>query len=177
MQEDNTSLNIRQADLKSVEELCKSTWKPLYRFIYYRVQNREEAEDMTQETYIRALSHMEKSPVKIDRYISYLKTVSLNILRDRWRKKKRSGTAVNLEQANPGELIGSDHTEQYEQRTLITNALQELKDEYRTVIELRIIKGYSAAEAASIMNKTEGNIRVIQYRALQALAAKLGSNN
>lgn len=40
----------REGDLKSIEEICSETWKPLYRFIYWRVQNREEAEEIVQET-------------------------------------------------------------------------------------------------------------------------------
>ena len=39
-----------KGDHKSIEQICLTTWEPLYRFIYYKVQNREEAEDITQET-------------------------------------------------------------------------------------------------------------------------------
>lgn len=48
------------------------------------MQNREEAEDMTQETYVKALTHIQKGNTKIEKYISYLKIVSLNVIRDRW---------------------------------------------------------------------------------------------
>lgn len=42
-----------KGDRDAIEKICLDTWEPLYRFIYYKVQNREEAEDITQETYIR----------------------------------------------------------------------------------------------------------------------------
>lgn len=37
----------KEGDLKAIENICVVTWEPLYRFIYYKVQNREEAEDIT----------------------------------------------------------------------------------------------------------------------------------
>lgn len=155
-------------ELKSLEEVCSSTWEPLYRFIYYKVQNREEAEEITQETYVKALSRFGKTNVKPDNYLGFLKTVSLNILRDRWRRRKRRGVHMNLEKITLEELaLGPE--ESYARREIIENALKKLSEEQRKVIELRIIKGYSVVEAGKIMNKKDGTIRVLQYRALKAL--------
>lgn len=69
-----------------------------------------------------------------------------------------------------------DHTEVSARRLLIENALKELNEEQRKVIELRIIKGYTAAETGRLMKKKEGNIRVLQYRALRKLAEILKAN-
>lgn len=52
---------------------------------------------------------------------------------------------------------------------LIQNALKLLNEEQHTVIDLRILKGYSVADTAKKMDKTEINVRVLQYRALQNL--------
>lgn len=161
----------------SIEETCSSTWKILYKFIYYKVQNREEAEDITQETYVKALSYTQKNEIKIDKYLAFLKTVSLNVIRDRWRKGKRRGTNIDFENVNPIELSSSDTTETFAQQELIRTALMDLKEEYRTVIELRIIKGYSVSETAKIMKKKEANISVLQYRALQSLSKIFKENN
>ncbi|WP_099159121.1 RNA polymerase sigma factor [Virgibacillus ndiopensis] len=156
--------------LPSIEEICNTTWEPIYRFIYYKVQNREEAEDITQETYIKAMSHLQSGKVNPSKYIGFLKTVALNVLRDLWRKKKRRGTAVNIELINQMDDTAEDPAEMSAQRHLIENALSKLNKEQRTVIELRILKGYSVAETARLMNKKEVTIRVMQHRALQMLA-------
>jgi RNA polymerase sigma-70 factor (ECF subfamily) len=156
-----------------IEELCTSAWEPVYRFIYYKVQNREEAEDITQETFVKAISHLQKNNIRIERCIGFLKAVSLNVLRDRWRRNKHRGTRVNIEEVNPLEVAVDDPSEQTSERILIEKAMKELSEEQRMVIELRIIKGYSAAETAGMMDKKEGTIRVLQYRALQNLAAIL----
>lgn len=157
----------------SIEDICNTTWEPVYRFIYYKVQNREEAEDITQETYTKAISYLQKGKVQPDKYVGFLKTVALNVLRDLWRKKKRRGTTVNIDSFEPIESSSGDHAENSTERILIENALQQLSKEQRTVIELRIIKGYSVADTAGIMNKNEVAVRVMQHRALQTLAAIL----
>jgi len=120
---------------------------------------------------------MQKSNMKIDKHIGFLKTVSLNVLRDRWRKGQRLGTNIDIENLNPIELSLGDTTEAFANQELIKSALKVLKEDYRTVIELRIIKGYSLSETAKIMNKKEANISVLQYRALQSLSKIFKENN
>ena len=163
----------QQGDLNSIEEICVDTWEALYRFIYFKVQNREEAEEVTQETYVRALSYFRKEDVRIHKYLGFLKTVSLNILRDRWRQKKRQGVPVNIDEISPEAAAEEDVSALSAQRELIENALGQLNEEQRRVIQLRILEGYSSAETARLMGKKEGTIRVLQHRALQSLAAIL----
>jgi RNA polymerase sigma-70 factor (ECF subfamily) len=160
-------------DEKTIEEICSSTWEPLYRFIYYKVQNREEAEDITQETYVKAISYFQKNNIKIETYIAYFKAVSLNVLRDRWRKNKLKGTVVDIEAINPVEISVEDSAETSDEKEILQSALNRIREEYRTVVELRILKGYSVAETSKIMNKTEGAIRVLQHRALKEIAGIL----
>lgn len=164
-------------DEKTIEEICSSTWETLYRFIYYKVQNRQEAEDITQETYVKALAYFQKNNIKIDTYMGYLKTISLNVIRDKWRKSKKLGQIVDIEAINPVEMSVEDSTEVGAQHEMVQNALDGIKEEYRTVVELRILKGYSVAETSKIMNKKEGAVRVLQHRALKELASILKKND
>ncbi|WP_342507502.1 sigma-70 family RNA polymerase sigma factor [Sporosarcina sp. FSL K6-2383] len=170
-------INREDIPASSVEEICHATWKPLYRFIYYKVQNREEAEEITQETFVKAIPYLRKGKIHPDKYSGFLKTVALNVLRDRWRKKKRRGINVDIETIHPEVSAVGDATEMSVERIIIEKALSQLQKEQQTVIELRIIKGYSVAETAEIMDKTEVNIRVMQHRALQSLAKILKTVN
>lgn len=177
MLDENVFNKAREGDLKSIEEICASTWEPLYRYIYYKVQNREEAEDITQETFVKAISYMQKGSTGIEKYISFLKTVSLNIIKDKWRKKKHQGTIINIHDVNPEVISLEDSAEISAQRELIKGALGRLNEEQRKVIQLRILMGYTVTETARMMNKTEGAVRVLQYRSLQALSNILGNND
>lgn len=155
----------------SIEEICRTTWKPLYQFIYYKVQNREEAQEITQETYIKAIPYFQKGQVESAKHMGFLKAVALNLIRDSWRMKQRRGTTLHLDSIPPLGAAVEDETRLSDDRFLIEKALGQLNREQQKVIELRILKGYSTAETAKLMGKTEGNIRVMQHRALQALAA------
>lgn len=168
MKADN-DIKLQVDNVKSIEQLCSTTWETLYCFVYFKVQNREEAEDITQETYFKAISYIQKNNVSIDKSISFLKTVSLNVIRDRWRKNKRQGRIINIDDVNPDETATEDTTENMAQIEFIQDALKLLNEEQRTVIELRIIKGYSVKDTAIQMNKNESSVRVIQHRALRNL--------
>lgn len=165
----------RENNLPSIEEICRSTWGPVYRFIYYKVQNREEAEEIVQEAFMKAIPYLENGRVDSDKVIGFMKTVALNVLRDRWRMNKRRGTTANIEAIDPSASAIKDPTDMSVERMLIEKALKELNEEQRTIIELRILKGYTTAETARLLKKSEGNIRVIQHRALQSLAKILKS--
>lgn len=159
----------KEDDNKTIEALCIKTWEPLYRFVYFRVQNREEAEDITQETYLKAICYLRniRSPITSD--LAFLKTVSLNILRDRWRRKKRQGICLNIDDIKIQETAAEDSAITNEQREIIINALDMLSEDQRLVIELRIVEGYTVADTSRIMKRSPGAVRILQYRALQAL--------
>lgn len=159
-----------EGDLDAIEKICLDTWEPLYRFIYYKVQNREEAEDITQETYVKTLKYFQKDKFPQENFMGFLKTVSLNVIRDRWRQNQRRGVSVNLQEINPQEVASDDKQNDIAQRLVLESALAKLSEEQRTIIDLRIIKGYSVAETAKLVGKTEGAVRTAQYRALKALA-------
>lgn len=160
----------RQNNKEMIEKLCADTWRELYSFIYYKVQNREEAEDITQETYAKAISFLNRNDVNILAYKSYLKTIAMNIIRDQWRAKRRRGSSINLDDVKPEEIAMEDFTSSLSDKDQIEEAMSRLTKEQQTVIELRIIKGYTVTETAKLMQKKEGTIRVLQLRAVKALA-------
>ncbi len=145
------------------ETWYRSTWNQLYRFVYARVQNREEAEDLTQETYSKLLARGESGPPTPQ----YLYTTVLNLIRDRWRRKQTRGATVPLDEAL---LVRAGHEEDAAvSRAWVRSLMDRLPADYRTVLELRIVQGYSRTEVARRMGKSETVVRGLQYRALQAL--------
>lgn len=168
MQAEGSVGKVAGGDFKSIEKICEQTWEDLYRFIYSKVQNREEAEEITQETYIKAISYIQKGDVQIENCTGFLKTVSLNILRDRWRKKMRRPALSSLDEGLWARADSVSKT--IEERVWIESALNTLSCKQRTVLVLRIIEGYSVRETAKRMQIKEAAVRVLQYRALKHLA-------
>lgn len=170
MTESKKNNRMEIVDENFIKELCESTWETIYRYIYYKVQNKEEAEDITQETYYKAVLYMQKNDINMDTIVGFLKTISLNILRDKWRKNNRQGVIVNFDDVRQEETSVKDCTEELVKRDIILGALKLLNEEQRTVIDLRILKGYSVAETAKKMNKKEVTVRGLQFRALKKLS-------
>lgn len=160
----------RQNNREMIEKLCADTWRELYGFIYYKVQNREEAEDITQETYVKAISFLNRNDVTILECKKYLKIIAMNVIRDQWRAKKRRNSSVNIEDVKPEEIALEDFADSLTEKSQIEEAMGCLTKEQQTVIELRIIKGYTVTETAKLMQKNEGAVRVLQLRAVRALA-------
>lgn len=152
-----------------IENLCMDTWKDLYRYIYYKVQNREEAQDITQETYAKAIAYLMNNEITVRDSGSYLKAIALNIIRDQWRNKKRKKSIINIDDIKQEELITEDFTDSLVSEDEVTKAIERLSKEQQTVITLRIIKGYSVADTALLMNKNKSTVRVLQFRALKQL--------
>lgn len=143
----------------------------LYRYIYQRVQNREEAEDITQEAYVRTLGR-KPAPDTLPT-AGYLKTVALNLIRDRWRRRQVRGITLPLTEAL---LADADDPEAALGREAVQEALAALPPDYRQVIQLRIVEGYSRSETAKLTGRSEDAVRGLQYRALQQLRDALLKN-
>lgn len=143
------------------ETWYQQTVSKLYRFTYALLQNREEAEDITQETYLRCL----KQDTENLQPYPYLKQVARNLINDRYRHWQiTQEKTVNFPSTDS---VVSE--ESWVNRALIKELLNQLPTQYRQVLELRIIEGYSRKETAEQMGRSEDAIRGLQYRALQAL--------
>ncbi len=157
------SAGPKAAGPPQIRAWCDETWPELYRYIYRRVQNREEAEDLTQETYSRTLGRAHPAELPP---IGYLRTVALNLIRDRWHRRQVRGLPVPLTEAV---LAATGDTDECVDRSAVRTALAALPPEYQTVLQLRIVEGYSRAETAERLGRSEDAVRGLQYRALQQL--------
>lgn len=162
-----------EGDLQSIEQLCALTWKPLYRFVYFSVQNRQEAEEIVQEGYVRLLSHLKNGGRSPRSPLGFMKTVAANIVRDRWRQRCRRGPEVSLDRLEVEDREGLGHADTAAERLELTKALAALTEDQRTIVELRIVRGHSVAQTAALVGKSEGAVRTAQHRALRAMARML----
>lgn len=152
-----------------IESFCKENWEELYRFIYYRVQNREEAEDITQEAFEKTIYQNLNSNVSVLNHKNYLKTIALNIIRDRFRKIKARAMTIDIEEVKGKEPADDDFADLVVERYRVEEALSKLTIDQRKVLEYRILKGYSIKETAQKMNKKENAVKVLQFRAVKAM--------
>lgn len=146
---------------------CSLYWREVYRFVYGRVGNRPDAEDLTQETFFRALRAFPSFEVRDATFLPYLKRVAANLLVDHWQRRKR----VPGSRPEAVDSLGGEDPELRDvlERGELLAALRSLPWEQREAIRLRLQEGRSAAEAAQMMQKTPEAVRALQYRGLQTL--------
>lgn len=140
----------------------------VYAFIYVRVGNRADAEDLTQQVALKAIPRLRPgAPPSAIR--GYLFATARSVLGGFW--STRLGLSVgelreDLAMAQPVDDPSQEGAETVER------ILAQLSDNYRRVLELRFLHGYSLKEVATEMKSTVGAVKVMQLRALRA-AGKL----
>ncbi len=164
-------------DTKKVSFLdlqLKKIWPKVYRFIYQWVQNREEAEDLTQETMRRIYPKLSAGEVESEKFEAYAITSARNTMREEWRRRMRRPREVSVEEMRgKGWEPAFSENEGMEDAMLVKHALNALKDDHKEILSLRIIEGYSCQETAIKMKRSSGAVRALQLRAVQALKKEL----
>ena len=151
----------------------------VFRFIYFRVGNRQLAEDLTSDTFLRALKRIGSFTWQGRDLGAWLVTIARNLVADhfksgRYRLEITTGDVLDADKEDRGpegspEVAVVDHITNV---TLLT-AVKRLNPEQQECIVLRFLHGFSVAETAQAMGKNEGAIKALQYRAVRALARLL----
>lgn len=146
----------------------------IYRFIFFKVSNKEEAEDLTSAVFLKTWDHIQNNQIEnFSTLKSLLYTVARNTVIDHYRKKSNEqNTSLNEEISEhlPDEKQDlQKQTEIAGDFEVLKGYMVELKDEYREVITLRFLNELEISEIAKILDKSKGNVRVLIYRAMNAL--------
>jgi RNA polymerase sigma factor (sigma-70 family) len=159
------------------EEIYDAHVVPIYRFIYARVGNRPDAEDLTAQVFLRAVEQLDTSRDEAQ-IASWLYRVSQNAIADHWRAFYRlpvvaaDDVAPGWEPADTAEPMATAREPEADPpaRSRVTALLARLPERYRRVLELRFLERLSVAETAERMGISHGNAKVLQYRALRRAA-------
>jgi RNA polymerase sigma-70 factor (ECF subfamily) len=152
------------------ESVYRETVVLVYRFIFARVGNRPDAEDMTTKVFMRALPRL-RLPAAPEEIRSYLVATARTVLADHWRNHYDVQLAV-LEADLPSPPRSEIKPEEEDAGVhRAGQILAGLPDNYRQVLELRFLRGYSIRETASALGVSVANAKVLQFRALRRAAA------
>jgi RNA polymerase sigma-70 factor (ECF subfamily) len=147
----------------------------VFRFIYFRVGNRQLAEDLTSDTFLRALKRIGSFTWQGRDLGAWLVTIARNLVADhfksgRYRLEMTTADVLDAEREDRGPE-GSPEAAVVEHITNVAllGAVKRLNPEQQECIVLRFLQGFSVAETARTMGKNEGAIKALQYRAVRAL--------
>ena len=169
-QQEKLLVSAAQGDKQAFGLLYSRYLDEIYRFVYFKVGSRLTAEDITEETFLKtweSLPKIYKKGTKIDNLRAWLYRTAKNLVIDHYRKKK---PAYNIEHTRPSkEPLPEDLVLEEEISQNLLHSIQKLEPDHQEIIILRLINDLSHRETAEIMNISEGNSRVLLFRALKKL--------
>ena len=160
-------------ETKSMEAAIAGLFEEYYdkvvRYIYIRISDQPEAEDLAGEVFLKALKSMGSYRGSAEQLRFWIFKIARNIIIDHYRKMSKRKT-VNLDDV---EIADSTNVEEMAEQRLqigeLTKAMKQLTEAQQEVIGLRFFAGLSSAETAQILGKSSGAVREMQCDAIQRL--------
>lgn len=173
-EEQNLVQRARQGDHEAFAQLYENHFDKIYRYLVLKIGNRAEAEDMTQQVFVRAYESIGSYRWQGIPFSAWLFRIAHNQMVDFVRKASKKRT-VPFDESLPV-LSDSDPEHDVELKMdveKVVSATRRLTKAQREVISLRFAGGLSITEAARTMGKSEGAIKALQHSAILALRKTL----
>ncbi|MEV0065515.1 sigma-70 family RNA polymerase sigma factor [Amycolatopsis sp. NPDC050768] len=156
----------------------------VYRYALFRLGDRELAEDVTSETFLRALRRITSVSYQGRDVGAWFVTIARNLILDHVKSSRFRLEVVTDEVSEPGSApvsaVGPAAQAGPEQQAIagatraeLLRCVAELGEDQRECIVLRFLQGLSVAETAQVMRRNEGAIKALQHRAVRRLAQLL----
>jgi RNA polymerase sigma factor (sigma-70 family) len=156
------------------DEIYLDNVSRIYRLMYGKVGNRPDAEDLTAEVFVAALGPLRVSASRGE-VRGYLVATARTVLAGYWRR--RLGLEVTAIDPDAGQLVLDDPERPSQAPERARRVLGSLPERYRQILELRFLQAMSLKEAATQMDVTVGNAKVLQHRALRLAAQVPGEES
>lgn len=166
---------LREGKLQ-IEQLYEAYHRDVYHFALYYTNSIQEAEDITQETFLKVLKQLNrlKDTSKVKTWIlSIARNTAVDIHR-RQKIRRLLTERINLQPVVREVQKTQDIVERNEDWQEVQEALMTLKSHDRTIIICRMLKDYSIQETAAILGISEVKVRVDFHRAIARLRKKVG---
>jgi RNA polymerase sigma-70 factor (ECF subfamily) len=141
----------------------------IYNYIYYRLGDAHMAEDLTGTVFVKMLEAIQASKPWNVSFSGWLYRIAHNLVVDHYRRSQQ-GNTVSLED----HVLASDHdpvrtVERRLESDRLRRAIGQLTEEQGLVVALKFVDGFSNAEVAEMLGKTEGAVKSLQFRAMASL--------
>jgi RNA polymerase sigma-70 factor (ECF subfamily) len=166
----------QQGDAEAFGMLYERYVDLVYRYVYVRVGSTHLAEDLTSETFVRALRRMDSFSWQGRDIAAWFITIARNLITDNAKSARfrmEVSTADMLDADQRADAAPDDEVLQRLRDTRLIEAVKGLKPEQAECVVLRFLQGLTLAETAKILGKTEGAVKQLQLRAVRALHREL----
>jgi RNA polymerase sigma-70 factor, ECF subfamily len=165
----------QQGDTSAFGRLYDRYVDVVFRYVLFRVGDRELAEDVTSETFLRALRRIGSVSYQGRDVGAWFVTIARNLVLDHV-KSSRFRLEVATAEVDDSRRVEFGPEQQVISKVTTTALLQcveQLGDDQRECIVLRFLQGLSVAETAEVMHRNEGAVKALQHRAVRRLAQLL----
>ena len=177
--EEKVVQRAQQNDPNAFAELYDEYFDKIYRYIALKIGDKEEAEDMTQQVFLKARQSISSFKWKGVPFSAWLYRIAHNLIVDYLRKSKKRPDTL------PDETIITDNSgnnpEQLVEKRMdieqVMEAARHLTEAQREVISLRFAGEMPIAQVAKIMGKSQGAIKALQHSAIVSLRKMLVAEN
>lgn len=170
----------RTGDKDALTELYGVFREKIYRYVFFKCGNHADAEDITNEVFLRMIQSIANFQWKGIGFSSWLFKIASNLVIDYYRNKSRR----NIESIEKRDYIGETNWEQISEfldnRDLfqaIYKDTEDLTDLQKEVVNLRFVGDLSLKETAEAMSKNVNSVKAIQHAAIKKLKEKVQENN
>jgi len=164
----------KEGDREAFEELYLLHFDRIYRYLQLSVGNRHDAEDLTNQTFVRMIESIDRFEWRKVPLSAWLFRIAHNLAMDYFRTRRRWQP-----EEEPPEPPGSDaHSAEDEAlhtigRESMFELIESLSEDQKQVLTLKFVFDFSNAEVGTILEKSEGAVKSLQHRALGALRRQL----
>jgi len=166
---------LKSRDKEAFIKVYDESVNDIYRFVYFKIGNKEEANDLTSMIFLKAWNHIQNKSLEDAKTLrALLYKIARNTIIDHYRESGNKITASLDDEEHKIEVIDesvnpAEKLDQNANLDLIKSKLPLLKEEYREVIIMKFINDLTLEEIADISGKSKGNVRVLLHRAINAL--------
>ncbi|MFC1810306.1 sigma-70 family RNA polymerase sigma factor [Patescibacteria group bacterium] len=159
----------QKGDADAFAELYEFFVTPIYRYIFYKVK-KEDVEDLTETLFLKAWENIRKYKKRRNKsFKAWIFRIAHNLVVDHYRLTREHGSLDprlkdTTREADPVEI--ADNSLNNENLKL---AIGKLKKNYQQIVLLKFINELSNEEISRVLKKSEGSVRILQFRALKAL--------
>ncbi|HEX3229564.1 MAG TPA: sigma-70 family RNA polymerase sigma factor [Pyrinomonadaceae bacterium] len=164
-----------QQDRAHFGAVYEKYFEVVYSYVARRVRDRAATEDLTSEVFRKALAHLPRFKWTGAPFGAWLLRIAANLIADRAKRVAREDQPDSNEFADRGSSAQAQQTdlEAAERRAYVIRLVDELPEDQRRVVRMRFAEEKSIGEIAALLNRTEGAVKQLQFRAFQTLRAKL----
>src|SRR5437870_6846605 len=174
-------IEAAQRDPTRFADIYEEYFEIVYAYVVRRVHDRAATEDLTAEVFRKALQHLPRFKWTGAPFATWLFRIALNLIADRANRKAREASLKNDESESSladvsgarGQRTQQTDLEEVERQAQLFRLIDELAQDQRRVVLMRFAEEKSIREIANELNRSEGAVKQLQFRALEHLRKKI----